>query len=74
MTAIPDSLETAIAQAREATRAAIQAGLPRMTVELVYSELKGMPVAEQFPRCWGRRPGTARLGRTGVFGAWHWRN
>ena len=48
MTAIPDSLETAIAQAREATRAAIQAGLPRMTVELVYSELKGMPVAEQF--------------------------
>ncbi len=48
MTAIPDSLETAIAQAREATRAAIQAGVPRMTVELVYSELKGMPVAEQF--------------------------
>ncbi|MEY3297500.1 MAG: hypothetical protein RLZZ597_760 [Cyanobacteriota bacterium] len=48
MTAIPDSLETAIVQAREATRAAIQAGLPRMTVELVYSELKGMPVAEQF--------------------------
>lgn len=48
MTAIPDSLESAIAQAREATRAAIQAGVPRMTVELVYSELKGMPVAEQF--------------------------
>lgn len=48
MTAIPDSLETAIAQAREATRAALQAGVPRMTVELVYSELKGMPVAEQF--------------------------
>ncbi|QQE66424.1 hypothetical protein GFS31_31220 [Leptolyngbya sp. BL0902] len=48
MTAIPDSLETAIAQAREATRAALQAGVPRMTVELVYTELKGMPVAEQF--------------------------
>jgi len=48
MTAIPDSLETAIAQAREATRAALQAGVARMTVELVYSELKGMPVAEQF--------------------------
>ena len=39
MTAIPDSLETAIAQAREATRAALQAGVPRMTDELVYSEL-----------------------------------
>jgi Domain of unknown function (DUF1995) len=48
MTVIPDSLETAIAQAREATRAALQAGVPRMTIELVYSELKGMPVAEQF--------------------------
>lgn len=48
MSTIPNSLEDAIAQAREATRAAIQAGVPRMTVELVYSELKGMPVAEQF--------------------------
>ena len=48
MSTIPNSLEDAIAQAREATRAAIQAGVPRMTVDLVYSELKGMPVAEQF--------------------------
>ncbi|TVP69939.1 MAG: DUF1995 family protein [Leptolyngbya sp. LCM1.Bin17] len=48
MTDIPTSLDTAIAQAREATRAAIQAGVPRMTVEFVYPELKGMPVAQQF--------------------------
>ncbi len=47
-TTVPASLEEAIAQARTATQAAIQAGLPRMMVELVYSELKGMPVAEQF--------------------------
>jgi hypothetical protein len=48
MTAIPNSLDDAIAQAREATRTAIKNGVPRMTVEFVYSELKGMPVAEQF--------------------------
>ncbi len=48
VTAVPASLEEAIAQARAATQAAIQAGVPRMMVELIYSELKGMPVAEQF--------------------------
>ena len=47
-TTVPASLEEAIAQARTATQAAIQAGVPRMMVELVYSELKGMPVARQF--------------------------
>jgi Domain of unknown function (DUF1995) len=45
---VPASLEDAIAQARGATQAAIQAGVPRMMVELVYSELKGLPVAELF--------------------------
>ena len=48
MTAIPTSLEAAIAQSREATRAAIQNGVPRMIVEFAYPELKGQPVAEQF--------------------------
>lgn len=48
MTDLPTSLETAIAQSREATRAAIQAGVPRMMIEFVYPELKGMPVAQQF--------------------------
>ncbi len=45
---VPASLEAAIAQARGATQAAIEAGVPRMMVELVYSELKGLPVAAQF--------------------------
>jgi hypothetical protein len=48
MTDIPNTLEAAIAQARIATQAAIQNGVPRMMVELVYPELKAMPVAEQF--------------------------
>lgn len=48
MSSLPDSLEAATAQAREATRAAIKDGIPRMMVELVYPELKVMPVAEQF--------------------------
>jgi len=48
MTAIPTSLEAAIAQSRAATRAAIENGVPRMIVEFAYPELKGQPVAEQF--------------------------
>ncbi|MGF1570021.1 MAG: DUF1995 family protein [Nodosilinea sp.] len=48
MTDIPASLEAAIIQAQQATRAAIQAGVPRLLVEFIYPELKGMPVAEQF--------------------------
>jgi hypothetical protein len=48
MTDIPNTLEAAIAQSRIATQAAIQNGVPRMMVELVYPELKAMPVAEQF--------------------------
>ncbi|HEY9762640.1 MAG TPA: DUF1995 family protein [Trichocoleus sp.] len=48
MTGIPNSLEDAIAQAKAATRIAIQDGVSRILVELVYPELKAMPVAEQF--------------------------
>lgn len=48
MTDIPISIEAAVAQARVATQAAIQAGVPRMMVQLVYPELEGMPIAEQF--------------------------
>ncbi|MGB3202536.1 MAG: DUF1995 family protein [Nodosilinea sp.] len=47
-TSVPASLNDAIAQARGAAQAAIQAGVPRMVVELAYSELKGLPVAQQF--------------------------
>jgi hypothetical protein len=45
---VPTTLDEAVAQARGAAQAAIQAGVPRFTVELVYPELKGMPIAEQF--------------------------
>lgn len=48
MAEIPKTLEDAIAQAREATQAAIAAGKPRLLVEFVYPELKVMPVAEAF--------------------------
>lgn len=48
MTELPKTLEDAIAQARNATQAAIEAGCFRLQVELVFPELKPMPVAEQF--------------------------
>jgi hypothetical protein len=48
MTGVPRSIETAVDQAKAATRAAIQAGLPRIVVNLNIPELKVMPVAEQF--------------------------
>lgn len=48
MTGVPRSLEAAVEQAKEATRAAIQAGVPRILVELNIPELKAQPIAEQF--------------------------
>ncbi|MBD2259204.1 DUF1995 family protein [Pseudanabaena sp. FACHB-2040] len=48
MTGLPTSLEDAIAQAKAATRIAFQDGVPRLLVELVYPELKAMPVAEAY--------------------------
>jgi hypothetical protein len=48
MTELPKTLEEAIAQARSATQAAIEAGYSRLQVELLFPELKPMPVAEQF--------------------------
>ncbi len=48
MTELPQTLEEAIAQARRATEAAIAAGHSRLQVELLFPELKPMPVAEQF--------------------------
>jgi hypothetical protein len=47
-TGVPRSLEAAIEQARIATRAAIEAGVPRILVEIAIPELKIMPVAQQF--------------------------
>lgn len=48
MTGVPSSLEIAVDQAKEATRAAIQAGVPRILVDLNIPELKVMPIAQQF--------------------------
>ncbi|AFZ02420.1 DUF1995 family protein [Calothrix sp. PCC 6303] len=48
MPQLPNSLEDAIFQAREATLAAIADGCTRLQVELLFPELKPMPVAEEF--------------------------
>ncbi|MEC4817605.1 MAG: DUF1995 family protein [Scytonema sp. PMC 1069.18] len=48
MSTLPKSLEDAIAQAREATKAALADGYRRIQVELLFPELKQMSVAEQY--------------------------
>ncbi len=48
MPELPNNLDDAIAQAQIATQAAIEAGYTRLQVELVFPELKPMPVAEKF--------------------------
>ncbi|BAZ15976.1 hypothetical protein NIES4071_78490 [Calothrix sp. NIES-4071] len=48
MAELPKTLEDAIIQAQQATQAAIADGQTRLQVELLFSELKFMPVAEQF--------------------------
>jgi hypothetical protein len=48
MVELPNTLDDAIAQSQSATLAAIQAGYTRLSVELVFPELKPMPVAEKF--------------------------
>lgn len=48
MPELPNSLEEAIAQSRAATKAALDDGYTRLQVDLLFPELKFMPVAEQF--------------------------
>ncbi|GAA6619718.1 DUF1995 family protein [Scytonema sp. NUACC26] len=48
MAELPNSLEDAIAQAREATKAALVDGCKRIQIDFLFPELKPMPVAEQF--------------------------
>jgi hypothetical protein len=48
MPQLPNSLDDAIFQAREATLAAIADGCTKLQVELLFPELKPMPVAEEF--------------------------
>ncbi len=45
---LPQSIEEAIEQAKIATQAAIAAGHPKITIEIVYPELRSMGVAQQF--------------------------
>ena len=48
MTGVPRSIDAAVEQAKAATRIAIQAGIPRLVVDINIPELKVMPIAEQF--------------------------
>lgn len=48
MVELPNTLDDAIAQAQSATLAALQAGYTRLSVDLVFPELKPMPIAQQF--------------------------
>jgi Domain of unknown function (DUF1995) len=48
LTALPDSLEEAIVQAQASTQAALEAGYTRLSVEVLFPELKVMPIAQQF--------------------------
>jgi hypothetical protein len=55
MMQLPDSLEDAIIQAQAAAQRAIDAGYKRLSVELLFPELKAMPVAEQFAQAFQDR-------------------
>jgi len=48
MAKLPNSLESAIAQSIDATKVAIADGYSRLQVELLFPELKLMPIAKQF--------------------------
>lgn len=48
MTQLPTDLDGAIAQAKQATQAALADGYSRLQVELLFPELKVMPVAQTF--------------------------
>ena len=48
MAELPKSLDDAIEQAKAATQAALNDGYTRLQVELVFPELKVMPLAQQF--------------------------
>lgn len=48
VTMLPDSLEDAIVQAQASTQAALEAGYTRLSVEVLFPELRVMPIAQQF--------------------------
>jgi hypothetical protein len=48
MATLPDTLEAAISQSVEATQAALAEGCKRLQIEILFPELKPMPVAQQY--------------------------
>jgi hypothetical protein len=48
MTTLPNTLEDAIVQSIESTKAALADGKTRLQIEFLFPELKPMPVAQQF--------------------------
>jgi hypothetical protein len=57
MTQLPKDFDEAIAQAKQATQAALADGLTRIQVELLFPELKVMPVAQSFVETFEAQPG-----------------
>lgn len=48
MVILPDTLEAAIAQSVDATQAALAAGRTQLQIEILFPELKPMPVVQQY--------------------------
>lgn len=61
MAELPKTLEAAIAQAIEATEAALEDGFTRLQVELAFPELKLMPLAQQFIEAFEDRGSALRV-------------
>ncbi|NJN88170.1 MAG: DUF1995 family protein [Leptolyngbyaceae cyanobacterium SL_7_1] len=61
MVQLPQTLEQAVEQAQAATKAAIADGLTRLQVELVFPELKVMPIAQQFVTAFEDQAETLRV-------------
>jgi hypothetical protein len=61
MDQLPTSLEDAIAQAIVATQAALEDGYTRLQVELVFPELRMMPIAQQFISAFEDRGAALRI-------------
>jgi hypothetical protein len=76
MTQLPNTLEDAIVQAQAATQAAIAAGYQRLSVELLFPELKAMPVAQQFVQAFTQYSGGLKVfftdAGTAAWAKQHW--
>lgn len=61
MTGLPNTLDDAIAQAQTATQESLAAGYTRLQVELLFPELKPMPVARQYINLFADRGNTLKV-------------